>query len=95
MLQKATSSKNHNAQIKSLEKRKGQMAIPLNLGDYLNQDQLDSLKHMENFGWNLSFIRRATGRPIEAIVVSSDKQSYGVLESDGSINTHTNLYVRH
>ena len=70
MLQNATQHKSNNASVQSLDKRKGLMPIPLNVGDFLNEDQLDSLKQMENFGWQLSFIRRAHGTPVEAVVVS-------------------------
>ena len=78
----------------SLDKRKGQMPIPLNLRTFLNREQMASLRQMEGFGWQLAFVRRSSDSEVIAVVVCSSSKQYGILELDGSINTDFDLIIR-
>ena len=69
------------------EKRKGEYAVPVNLREVLNQDQMSSLRQIDSFGWRLAFVRRNDAKEPLAVVQRSDKSGYGVLEADGSIST--------
>lgn len=77
------------------EKRKGDFPVPVNLREVLSKDQISSLKEMESFGWRLAFIRRSSDACPLAVVARNDKSGFGVLEKDGSINTHSSFNVRH
>lgn len=77
------------------EKRKGESAVPVNLREVLNQNQISALRQMESFGWQLAFIRRNDASEPLAIVERADKSGYGVLELDGSITTSFDLHIRH
>ena len=79
----------------SYEKRRGELPIPINLKDYLNQDQMFSLRQMESFGWHLAFVRRPMFQTAMAVVTNDAESVYGVLEQDGSINTDTPVHLRH
>ena len=94
MQETSTSDRSGCSHISPFDKRKGQLPIPLNLRDFLNQDQMLSLRQMENFGWRLVFIRRPDNRPYMAVVYSGDSRQYGILETDGSINTNTTITIR-
>ena len=76
------------------EKRRDADPIPVNLEDWLSQDQLDALKQIGNFGWQLKFIRRPAFQDPTVIIYSRDKDLYGVLEEDGSIDTDSGITIR-
>jgi hypothetical protein len=76
------------------DKRYTEVPVPDNLDDYLNADQLHSLRRVEDFGWHLKFIRRPLFQDIVAVVVSADGAKQGVLEADGNINMEHELMIR-
>jgi len=76
------------------DKRNSEVAVPDNLGEYLNDAQLRSLQRVEQFGWRLAFIRRPLFQDIVPIVVNDNGERHGVLEEDGSINTEHELVIR-
>ncbi|MFT5083891.1 MAG: hypothetical protein ACI9Y1_001943 [Lentisphaeria bacterium] len=78
---------------KNFDKRMGADSIPVNLKEYLNQDQMVSLRQMESFGWHLAFVRRNALHCPVAVVANS--LTFAVLERDGSINTDTDLGIRY
>lgn len=73
-------------------KRRGISPIPNNLVEFLNHQQLVSLRQMEVFGWRLSFIRRI-GED-QAITIVSNGKRHAKLESDGSLNSEVDLNFR-
>jgi len=77
------------------DKRRGDLPVPLNLREFLSQEQILSVRQMEAFGWYLAYIRRDTSRDMEIVVSNAAKTTFGVLESDGSINTERAVDVRH
>lgn len=89
-----STARHGNARVSPFNKRRGQSPIPLNLIEYLNTEQMESLRQMESFGWELAFIRRPINSSPTVIVSSTDGSTFGVLELDGSINTHSSLAIR-
>lgn len=78
----------------SCDKRRGNHAVPLNLREYLNKQQMQALRQMEGFGWQLAFVRRKEDNFSAAVVVNNKLSRVGVLEKDGSINTNHQLGCR-
>jgi hypothetical protein len=76
------------------EKRRDADPIPENLEDWLSQDQLDALKQLGNFGWQLKFIRRPVFQDPIVIVYSRDKDQFGILEKDGKIDMDSGITIR-
>ena len=85
-----------NLRVKStpFEKRRGELPIPINLKEYLNQDQLYALRQMESFGWRIAFVRRPAFQTPMIVVTNSEGTRFGVLERDGSIIDDENLGIR-
>jgi hypothetical protein len=76
------------------DKRKGDKPLPDNIQDYLNTEQLNSLRKIEGFGWQLKFIRRPLFMEPLAVVVSPDGTSIGILEEDGRLNLDYDIPIR-
>jgi len=76
------------------DKRYTEVPVPDNLDDYLNEAQLRTLRKVEDFGWQLAFIRRPLFQDIVPVVVSDDGTKHGVLEEDGNINMQHELMIR-
>lgn len=60
----------------------------------LNEAQLETLRDLERFGWELKFVRRKPFEPSVAVVTDGDRKSTAVLEPDGSVNEQHGLTVR-
>ena len=60
----------------------------------LNEAQLETLRDLEKFGWELKFVRRKPFEPSVAVVADGDRKSTAVLEPDGSINENHGLIIR-
>lgn len=76
------------------DSRNSEVTVPDNLSDYLNEAQLRALRMVEDFGWELKFIRRPLFQQVVPVVVSHDGTQYGVLEQDGSINMKPDIVIR-
>ena len=76
------------------EKRRDADPIPENLEDWLSQDQLDALKQLENFGWQLQYIRRPAFQDPIVIIYCRDNNKFGILEKDGKIDTDPDIVIR-
>ena len=61
----------------------------------LNLAQILTLRELEHFGWELKVVRMPMFEPPVAIVFDGSRTAYGVIESDGSLNEHPALAVRH
>ena len=68
------------------DKRNREKAVPDNIRDVLNDDQLYGLKKIESFGWDLKFVRRPLFLEPIAVVGGPDNDAYAILEDDGDIN---------
>ena len=76
------------------EKRKGEMAIPDNVDDYLNDMQQVILKNITKLGWDLQFVRRSSGEQPIAVVGDKEFNMFGVFEESGSVNFETGIMFR-
>ena len=76
------------------EKRQGKTAIPDDLHKVLNPAQLRALHQIENFGWQLEFIRQPLFQEPVAVVVSGNGEQIGILEADGRIDMQAELKLR-
>jgi hypothetical protein len=76
------------------ENRGKQPAVPDNPAMYMTRLQLSRIMKMEEFGWELFFIRRAN--PAEAVIVMQLARSgqTAVVEKDGTINMAHGLTIR-
>ena len=76
------------------EKRKGEKAIPDNVGDYLNDVQQMILKNINSLGWSLEFVRRSSGDLPIAVIGDKEFNMFGVLEESGSVDFETGILFR-
>ena len=76
------------------EKRQGKAAIPDDLGKVLNPAQMRSLRQIENFGWQLVFIRQPLFQEPIPVVINSKGDRIGILEADGRINLQAAITLR-
>lgn len=70
-------------------------ALPPDVYYYLNEVQRIALHSLENFGWQLAFIRRPLFVPPMVVVKNSDQAKFAVLEEDGSVNLSPLAKWRH
>ena len=76
------------------EKRDGSAPVPRNLDDILNKQQMTSLRQIENFGWQLHFVRRPLFQDPVVVIVSAEGDRFGTLEADGRIEIKTHFDIR-
>lgn len=77
------------------ERRNGVTPIPMNLREFINDDQRRTLKQIEGFGWELAFVRRPLFQDPVVVIRNSEATAYSVLEDDGSINAEPDITIRH
>lgn len=61
----------------------------------LNPAQLDTLRDLEGFGWELKFIRHKPFQPPIPVVFDGERKKFAVLEPDGSLNENPGFEIRH
>jgi hypothetical protein len=76
------------------ERRQSARQLMAALKRELNDVQLETLSGLENFGWELKFVRRKLFAPSVAVVMDGDSHSLAILEPDGSINAGAALEIR-
>ena len=69
--------------------------LPADVLYYLNEVQRLALHSLENFGWQLAFIRRPLFVPPMVVVKNSEQSKFAVLEEDGSVNLSPLVRWRH
>ncbi len=69
--------------------------LPADVLYYLNEVQRLALHSLENFGWQLAFIRRPLFVPPLIVVKNSEQSKFAVLEEDGSVNLSPLVRWRH
>ena len=69
--------------------------LPVDVLYYLNDVQRIALHSLENFGWQLAFIRRPLFMPPKIIVKNDAQKKYAVLEEDGSMDLTPQIKWRH
>ncbi len=76
------------------EKRKGEPPIPADIQDVLSPDQMMTLRQLENFGWQVAFVRRPLFQESVIVVSSTDNGKIGVLEDNGQLNLQPDIRIR-
>ena len=76
------------------EKRKGEPPIPVDFQDALSPDQIMTLRQIENFGWQVAFVRRPLFQEKVIVVTTSDNKRYGVIEETGELNLQAEIRIR-
>ena len=76
------------------DKRKGEAPVPDHVKNYLNNDQLLSLRKLEGYGWTLYFIRRPMFQDVVPVVKSPDGKETAILMDDGELDTTTDIHIR-
>lgn len=76
------------------EKRDRQPAVPENLEQYLNEDQMAALDKIEQFGCKLKFVRRPVFQKTVPVLVGPDGETMGVIDDNGSIVWDANIDFR-
>ena len=69
--------------------------LPADVFYYLNDVQRLALHSLENFGWQLAFMRRPLFVPPIVVVKNSEQSRFAVLEEDGSVNLSPLVRWRH
>lgn len=77
-----------------MERRKAAKELSSVLKRELNAAQLETLQGLEQFGWELKFIRRKPFQPSVAVVFDGDRKQFVVLELDGSLNERPGFDIR-
>jgi hypothetical protein len=77
------------------EVRGSRAPLPADVLYYLNEVQRLALHSLENFGWQLAFIRRPLFVPPMIVVKNSEQSKFAVLEEDGSVNLSPLVRWRH
>ncbi|NKI18403.1 hypothetical protein HCU74_13380 [Spongiibacter sp. KMU-166] len=76
------------------EKRSGDSAIPPNIEALLTDMQQRSLRRIENFGWQLKFVRQPRFEPPIVVVENATGVNIGILEQDGGVNMRPLITLR-
>ncbi len=76
------------------DKRDKQPPIPVRLSEYLNQAQIATINKMEQFGWELFFVRRPLFQEVITIMRFLQSGETALIEEDGSFNRAHEVYVR-
>lgn len=79
---------------KNLDKRGSQEPLPSDLATYLSGSQFRCLHHLEEFGWQLAFIRRPLFETPTVVLLSPEGKQFATIEEDGSLNLEPNLLIR-
>lgn len=77
-----------------IERRKSLRELSSVLKRELNDAQLSTLSGLEQFGWELKFVRRKPFQPPVAVVFDGDRRNFAVLEQDGSLNENPGFDIR-
>jgi hypothetical protein len=70
-------------------------ALPTDITYYLNDIQRVALPSIENFGWQLAFVRRPLFVSPMVVVQNLDQDKLAILEQDGSVNLFPLVEWRH
>lgn len=78
----------------SIEKRKGLAPIPHPVNFFLTGAQMQSIKVLRQFGWQLVCLRREDVPDILPILWNRTEQRPGALDPDGSLRTGAQIRLR-
>ena len=76
------------------DRRVGKKAVPDELPDFLNDQQLLAYRGMERFGWYIKYIRRPLFQRQVCILSNPEGTVLAVLEDNGNINQQPDITIR-
>jgi hypothetical protein len=76
------------------EKRKATPEVTDEVLTMLTDMQKIALRRIENFGWQLKFVRHPSFEPPLVVVENSTGINIGVLEEDGGVNLNPQIVLR-
>ena len=77
------------------ERRKGYDRPLRAMERELSDEQVVVLRQLENYGWELKFIRHLPFQAPQPVLFDSDRSHYAVLMPDGSLDEHAGIDIRH
>ncbi|MCK7593107.1 hypothetical protein [Pseudomarimonas salicorniae] len=77
------------------ERRSGAALRLAMLKQELNPEQLETLRELEMFGWELKFIRHRPFQDVTPVVFDGDRRSFAVIRSDGTLEQNPPMQIRH
>jgi hypothetical protein len=76
------------------EKRKGNIPIPGNLKEFMNEAQWKALSGIEYTGWRLRFVRRPLFQEPVLFIQNTNNGQIGILDKDGNVKIQRTVKVR-
>lgn len=76
-------------------RREGQAAIPSKLDQMLSFDQIQTLHRVENFGWELQFVRRPLFQPAQPVLKHHDSARVALIDEEGGFEIDPAIELRH
>ncbi|MGE4071846.1 MAG: hypothetical protein AB7E72_11780 [Lysobacterales bacterium] len=77
------------------ERRQGQPPPPSRvLERLLNPSQIETLRSLEHFGWELKYVRKPMFQEAVPIVLDGDRKNFAVIETDGRLNENPPFKLR-
>lgn len=76
------------------EQRNKMNPLPYDFYKRLNADQLLALRLVENYGWGMSFVRRAPSQDQTFVIYNPNTKQYAVLDEDGTLNIESDIKIR-
>ncbi len=76
------------------ERRKAPAPPSRVLERLLNTAQIETLRNLEHFGWELRFVRKPLFQPAVPVVFDSDRLHFAVIEEDGKLNENPPFKLR-
>lgn len=67
------------------ERRDNQEAVPEDLTQFLNEEQLAAVESIERFGCTLKFVRRPVFQTTVPVLEGPDGETMGIIEENGNI----------
>ncbi len=77
------------------ERRKGGTPTPAELRTLLSGEQRETLSELERYGWRLHFVRHPLFQASTAVVFDTEREIYGELGDDGTLDEQPKLRMRH
>ena len=68
--------------------------VPFNLRKHLNEEQLLAVQILKQLGWSIYFVRRPRFEKSTVVMVDENRKHYGLLMSDGDLNTNLHIPMR-
>ncbi len=82
------------AETAAKDRRKGVTPVPMDLQRYLNDDQMATLRQLENYGWELIFLRRPLFLEPTLVLKHVESGCMAVLDDHGELVQDPDISLR-